>query len=352
MNYSKQILYSLCLIITISIEINAKTIAFQKQSKPNIVFILADDLGYGDLSCYGQQKFATPHIDLLAKKGMIFTQHYSGCTVCAPSRSALLTGLHTGHTPIRCNVECKPEGQYPLVKSAYTLAEMLKKAGYNTGAFGKWGLGFIGTDGDPNNQGFEVFYGYNCQNLAHNYYPDHLWSNSQRLILEGNLDSKQIQYAPDMIHDQAIQFIQNNHPKKTGKPFFLFYSTPIPHAELAAPEENIKRFRGQFEPEKRYEGATYGTEIFRKGAYGSQLEAHATFVAMVDYLDQKVGDIMQKLQKLGLDENTLIIFSSDNWPNQEGGADPDNFDHKGAIKGQKKRHDHGGKHRDHIAILA
>ncbi len=149
----------------------------KRQKAPNIIYILADDLGYGDLGCYGQKKFSTPNLDRLAAEGLRFTQHYSGSTVCAPSRSALMTGQHTGHTPIRGNMEKTPEGQVPLPDRAYTLAELLKEKGYVTGAFGKWGLGYPGSEGDPNNQGFDVFYGYNCQRLAHHYYTWHLWHN-------------------------------------------------------------------------------------------------------------------------------------------------------------------------------
>ncbi|MEG2945876.1 MAG: sulfatase-like hydrolase/transferase, partial [Bacteroidales bacterium] len=158
----------------------------QRTSTPNVVFILADDLGYGDLSCYGQEKFETPNIDRLALNGMRFTQCYSGTTVSAPSRSALITGLHTGHTFVRGNKEIKPEGQFPLPADTRTIFQLFQEAGYTTGAFGKWGLGGIGTSGEPNNMGIDNFYGYNCQLLAHNYYPDHLWENKQRIELDGN----------------------------------------------------------------------------------------------------------------------------------------------------------------------
>ena len=157
-----------------------------KDKKPNVVFILADDLGYGDLSCYGQEKFETPNIDKLAQSGMRFTQCYSGTTVSAPSRSCLLTGTHSGHTPVRGNLELDPEGQFPLPDDAHTIFEVMKDAGYKTSAFGKWGLGYIGSTGDPKNQGCDTFYGYNCQLLAHSYYPDHLWDNDKRVELEDN----------------------------------------------------------------------------------------------------------------------------------------------------------------------
>ena len=156
------------------------------KSKPNVIYILADDLGYGDLSCYGQEKFSTPNIDKLAKEGMLFTQHYSGSSVCAPSRSALMTGLNTGHTFVRGNIEVEPEGQIPIPKETFTIAELLKEKGYATGVFGKWGLGNPGSEGDPLLQGFDTFYGYNCQKLAHNYYPDHLWNDENKIILTEN----------------------------------------------------------------------------------------------------------------------------------------------------------------------
>jgi arylsulfatase A-like enzyme len=154
--------------------------------RPNVIFILADDLGYGDLSCYGQTKFKTPNIDQLAASGIRFTNHYSGCTVCAPSRSSLMTGLNTGHTYIRGNKSMEPEGQEPLPSDVYTVAELFKDASYATGAFGKWGLGGPGTDGAPGKQGFDEFFGFNCQSLAHNYYPEYLWHNDQKVLLEGN----------------------------------------------------------------------------------------------------------------------------------------------------------------------
>jgi arylsulfatase A-like enzyme len=307
-------------------------------SKPNIIYILADDLGYGDLSCNGQKNFQTPNLDRMAAGGMIFTQHYSGATVCAPSRSALMTGQHTGHTPIRGNKEWQPEGQFPLEAKAITIAEMLKEAGYVTGAFGKWGLGFVGTEGDPNQQGFDEFYGYNCQRLAHNYYPGHLWDNQVKVVLEGNSGDKFEVYAPKLIHERALQFIEKNK----DKPFFLFYPNVIPHAELLLPEENLAEFRGKFQPEKAFKGAEPGSEGFREGPYGTQPESHAAFAAMVTLLDKQVGEVLAKLKELGLEKNTLVIFSSDNGPHQEGGADPDYFDSNGPLKGYKRDLYEGG----------
>ena len=304
---------------------------------PNIIYILADDLGYGDLSCYGQQKFSTPNIDKLAQEGILFKQHYTGCTVSAPSRSCLMTGLHTGHTPIRGNKGWEPEGQWPLPAKSLTVAEMLKTRGYVTGAFGKWGLGFIDTEGDPNSQGFDEFYGYNCQSLAHNYYPDHLWHNHQKILIHENDIGKTGAYSPDLIHKEALGFIEQNK----NKPFFLFYPTTIPHAELFAKNEYMDMFRGKFDPEKSFRGTDDGPN-FRLGPYGSQSEAHAAFAAMIKQLDDYVGEIIAKLAELGLEKNTIILFASDNGPHLEGGADPDYFNSNGPLKGYKRDMYEGG----------
>ena len=211
----------------------------QKKTKPNIIFIFADDLGYGDIGCYGQQKIETPNIDKLAQKGIKFTQFYSGSTVCAPSRSSFLTGLHTGHTAIRGNVSYPPEGQTPIPDSVITFANILQQNGYATAAFGKWGLGYITTSGDPNKKGFDLFYGYNCQSLAHNYYPDHLWNNHDRV----DFAAKDSVYSADIIHQQAIQYIKNSGEK----PFFIYLPYTIPHGEVIAPHDStyyyyIKKF--------------------------------------------------------------------------------------------------------------
>ena len=304
---------------------------------PNIIYILADDLGYGDLSCYGQQKFETPNIDRLAAQGMRFTQHYSGSTVCAPSRSVLMTGMHTGHTFIRGNKEVRPEGQYPIPDSTFTLAELLKEAGYATGAFGKWGLGYPGSEGDPTRQGFDTFFGYNCQRLGHNYYPYYLWSNQEKIVLEENAGSGIGVYGPQMIHDKTLAFIEDNK----NNPFFLYVPSIIPHAELLAPESYMEKYRGKFLPEKAYQGVDDGPE-FRDGPYGSQPESHAAFAAMIHMLDEQVGEIVQKVEELGLSENTLIFFTSDNGPHMEGGADPEYFDSNGPLRGFKRDLYEGG----------
>ena len=313
----------------------------EQARRPNVLFILADDLGYGDLSCYGQRKFRTPHIDSLAAAGMRFTQCYAGTTVSAPSRSCLLTGTHSGHTAVRGNIELPPEGQYPLPEGAAALFLNFKKAGYATGVFGKWGLGFVGTTGEPARQGVDRFYGFNCQLLAHSYYPDHLWSDSLRVELADNTDAipyGQGSYAPDLIHAQALDFIDTAAP---DGPFFLFYPTTIPHAELIVPQDSIiDRFRGLY-PETPYVGTDSG-KSFRKGGYCSQAYPRATFAAMVARLDRYVGELVQKLRDKGLYDNTVIIFASDNGPHREGGADPVFFDSNGIYRGYKRDLYEGG----------
>jgi len=307
------------------------------QTKPNVIYILADDLGYGDLSCYGQELFSTPNIDRLATTGMRFTQHYSGSTVCAPSRSSLMTGLHTGHTFIRGNKSVEPEGQYPIPEEIYTMAEAMQDAGYATGAFGKWGLGPPSSEGDPTNQGFDRFFGYNCQALAHHYYPRHLWSNKDSVALAENAGQAKVTYAPELIQEEALAFIDDHQ----DEPFFMFVPNVIPHAELIAPERIMVKHRGEYLPENNYEGTDDGPK-YRLGPYESQEESHAAFVAMIEVLDDQVGAIIDKVEALGLTENTLIIFTSDNGPHLEGGADPDYFDSNGPLQGYKRDLYEGG----------
>ena len=315
----------------------------QETELPNVVFILADDLGWGDLGCYGQRNFETPNIDRLASEGMRFTQCYSGTTVSAPSRSCLVTGTHSGHTPIRGNMELDPEGQFPLPAGTGTIFHDFKDAGYTTGAFGKWGLGFVGTTGDPGRQGVDRFFGFNCQLLAHSYYPDHLWDNERRIVLEDNRNDGsygQGTYAPDLIHEKALGFL--DQAAKDGKPFFMWYPTTIPHAELIVPQDSIiQRLRGRY-PETPYHGTDPGMPGFLKGGYISQEEPHATFAAMITRLDAYVGEIVAKLKEDGLYDNTIIIFSSDNGPHREGGADPDFFDSNGPWRGYKRDVYEGG----------
>lgn len=305
---------------------------------PNVIFILADDLGYGDLSCYGQTKFSTPNIDQLAKEGLLFTQHYSGSTVCAPSRSALLTGLHTGHTMVRGNKEVQPEGQYPLPDSVFTMVKMFKAKGYITGMFGKWGLGFPGSTGDPLKQGFDKFFGYNCQRLAHNYYPPFLWDDDKRVNIEENEGENNGVYAPNVIHKNAMKFIESNK----SKPFFLFLPTVLPHAELAAPDSIMEKYGGQFEEVTPYKGAEPDDLNYKKGPYSSQQKPRTAFASMISVLDEQVGEIIRKLKEHGLYDNTIIVLTSDNGPHREGGADPDFFDSNGDLKGYKRDLYEGG----------
>lgn len=308
-----------------------------EKKAPNVVFIIADDLGYGELSCYGQERFSTPNIDRLALEGMRFTQCYSGTTVSAPSRACLMTGLHSGHAPIRGNREVKPEGQMSLPAGINTVFQVFKNAGYTTGCFGKWGLGAPGAEGDPNRQGVDDFFGYNCQLLAHNYYADHLWDNGKRVELTDNYDGGYGTYTQDLIHERGLQFLEKNK----DKPFFLFLPYVIPHAELIVPEDSIiAKFRGKF-PEKPFHGCDSGP-AFRKGGYCSQKEPHATFAAMIYRLDVYVGQVVAKLKELGLYDNTIIVFCSDNGPHMEGGADPEFFNSNGIFRGYKRDVYEGG----------
>ncbi len=267
--------------------------------KPNIVFILADDLGYGDLGSYGQQKIRTPHLDQMAKEGMRFTQFYAGSPVCAPSRAVLMTGKHGGHAFIRDNKEVRPEGQWPIPATEVTIAEVLKTRGYATGAFGKWGLGFVGSTGDPNRQGFDLFYGYNCQREAHNFYPDHLWRNDKRVVLEGNnrgLTGKH--YSHDLIEAEALQFIRDNR----DKPFFAYVPFTIPHLALQVPEDSLAEYAGKWD-DPPYDG---------KNGYLPHPTPRAAYAAMVTRMDRSVGRIFALLKELKLDDDTLVIFTSDN----------------------------------------
>jgi arylsulfatase A-like enzyme len=306
---------------------------------PNIIFILADDMGYGDVSCYGQQRFRTPHIDRLAAEGMKFTQAYAGTAVCSPSRSSLFTGQHTGHTPVRGNLPVPPEGQYPLPDSSVIIPQLLKQAGYATGCFGKWGLGGPGTSGDPVNKGFDEFFGYNSQTLAHNYYPHHLWHNREKIMLPENRGGRSVTYAPELIHQKTLDFID----KHKDQPFAVFVTTVIPHAEMAAPPAYMKRTIGKFGPEKPYIGADTAAPGFAKsGPYLSQPYPQAAFAAMVLVLDDQVGQIMAKLKQLHLDDNTIVVFTSDNGPSDEGGKNSAYFNSSGGFRGMKRDLYEGG----------
>lgn len=296
----------------------------------NVIYILADDLGYGDLGCYGQMKIHTPHIDQMAHQGILFRQHYAGCTVSAPSRCALMTGLHTGHTQIRGNKEIQPEGQQPMAAGTYTIGRLMQEAGYATGIFGKWGLGYPGSESVPNRMGFDTFFGYNCQREAHTYYPDHLWANEERVDYPENDQLGRQTYAQDLIHEQAKNFIRTNR----DKPFFALLTYTLPHAELNLPHDSIYQI---------YENA-FEEVPFRPagGSYYASEKPYASFAAMVSRLDHYVGEILAELKALGLDQNTLVIFTSDNGPHREGGANPDFFQSYGPLKGCKRDVYEGG----------
>lgn len=292
---------------------------------PNIIYILLDDAGYGDLSCYGQEKFTTPNVDRLAREGMRFTQHYSGSTVCAPTRSTLMTGLHTGHTPIRGNREHKPVGQVPLPAEAVTVAEALKGRGYATAAFGKWGLGFPGSEGDPLNQGFDRFYGWNCQRNAHTYYPTWLYDDREKTGLDGKT------YAHTLVMDKSLEWVRGN---KDG-PFFLYLAVTIPHAAMHVPEKYAAPFRKKF-PQFEHKVARYGNNR------PFHTNPAAQFAGMMTVMDEGVGKLLRLLRELGIDANTVVMLSSDNGPHLEGGHMPDFFNSSGGLRGHKRDLTEGG----------
>ncbi|NCI45246.1 arylsulfatase [Sediminibacterium soli] len=317
-----------------AVALTVSVFAGAQRSRPNLIFILADDLGYSDIGCYGQQKIKTPNIDALARQGTRFTQYYSGSTVCAPARSAFLTGLHTGHTPIRGNRELPPEGQYPLPDSSISFPMLLQQSGYYTAAFGKWSMGFIGSSGDPQKKGFDDFFGYNCQRLAHKYYPDHLWFNHTKIDYPGNpyLHSD---YSADIIHAKALETLQ----KQDGsRPFFLYLPYTLPHFDLTVPHDSLYQHYVKLfnEPPK--------TIVAKNDTTGKPFEPypHAAFAAMVSRLDQYVGEVVALVKKKGLDKNTLIIFTSDNGPHKEGGGDPEFFQNTASLRGIKRDLYEGG----------
>ncbi len=323
---------------------------------PNVVYILADDLGYAELGCYGQKRIKTPHLDALAAEGMRFTQHYAGNAVCAPSRCSLMTGKHPGHAYIRNNGDPKgPEfdalrrkfgwefpGQNPIPDEEVTIAEVLKQKGYATAAIGKWGLGHIGTTGDPNRQGFDLFFGYNCQRHAHSFYPGHLWRNHEKVKLANDppvpghaklpdgadpndpasyAPFKGKDYAPDRMLDAALTFIREH---KEG-PFFLYYPSTIPHLALHIPDDELKPYLGQWKETP-----------FTGGGYTPHMTPRAAYAAMISRLDREVGQIMSLIKELGLDEDTVVMFSSDNGTTHlEREVDYEFFESVGPLRGLK-----------------
>ena len=299
----------------------------KQPQKPNVIYILADDLGYGDIEPYGQQIIKTPYLTKMAKEGMLFTQHYAGSTVSAPSRSSLMTGLHTGHTQIRGNKEIDPEGQQPMEGDTYTVGKMMQNAGYATGLFGKWGLGYPESPSIPKTMGFDEFYGYNCQRQAHTYYPEHLWKNEKMVILEGNQKGERNTYSQELIHQEALSFIRDHK----DEPFFAMLTYTLPHAELNLPHDSIYHI---------YENMFEETPF--SGGYHDSEKPRASFAAMVSLLDKYVGEVMAELKELGIDDNTIIIFTSDNGPHTEGGADPAFFNSSGPLRGVKRDLYEGG----------
>ena len=289
-------------------------------SKPNIIFIMADDLGYGDLGCYGQELLSTPHIDALANEGVKFSQAYAGGPVCAASRSVLMTGLHNGHTPARDNV---PHYHTYLQEEDITVAELLKQAGYRCGGIGKWSLGDAGTAGRATNQGFDTWFGYLNQDHTHYYYTEYLDDDESRLELTGNTQSKKY-YSHDLMTERALQFINESQ----DEPFFLYAAYTAPHANNEA--EGVL--------------GVHGMEVPDYGEYADKdwPEPQKGHAAMISRLDRDIGALMDKLQALGIDDNTLVIFSSDNGPHKEGGADPEFFGSGGPLKGIKRDLYEGG----------
>jgi len=326
--------------------------------KPNIILILADDLGYNEIGAYGQKKIRTPNIDRLAQEGVRLTDHYSGSPVCAPSRAVLLTGLHTGHAYIRDNDEMGDrgdvwrdlslEGQRPLPAGTVTIASMLKRAGYATAAVGKWGLGGPGSTGEPNRLGFDLFFGFLCQRIAHNHYPPYLWRNKTKVTLDNpgiypherlpaGKDPNALssyaryggkQYALDVMGEEARAFVRENN----ARPFFLYFAPTIPHAALQVPEDSLAEYAGAF-PDTPYVGD--------KG-YLPHRAPRAAYAAMVTRLDREVGRLMQLVHDLGLDRDTLIIFTSDNGPTFNGGTESAFFESAGPLRGLKTMVYEGG----------
>lgn len=289
----------------------AAATASARATKPNILFILADDLGYGDLGCYGQKLIATPNIDKLASESMRFTQFYCGSTVCAPSRCALMTGLHTGHARIRGNARAD------LLPEDVTIAEVLKGVGYRTALVGKWGLGTAGNSGVPNRQGFDEFYGFLDQKHAHTQYPTQLWENETEVFLDGNFGPGRKDYAQDLFTKRALRFLEAN---KTG-PFFLYLSYTTPHAN-----NELTKQTGN------------GMEIPGENPYSDKPwpKPDRDFAGVVAKLDRDVGAVLAKIQELGIGEDTLVLFASDNGPHREGGNNPELFDSNGPLRGIKR----------------
>ncbi len=291
-------------------------------SRPNIVFILADDLGIGDLGCYGQQRIATPNLDRLAAEGLRFQNAYAGAAVCAPSRCVLMTGLHAGHARIRDNHNYRAE-RVPLHPDDVTVARLLRAAGYRTALIGKWGLGEAGTHGAPLRQGFDEFYGFLNQDHAAVYYPHHIWDNESEVILTGNLGIRKKHFAQDLLTSRALEFLR----RTASQPFFLYLSYTLPHAD-----SELARDTGDGFPVPDY--GRYAQRDWPRVEKG--------YAAAVEILDRDVGRILERLRELGLDSNTLVLFSSDNGPANVGAHSPEFFSSAGGLRGHKGQPYEGG----------
>jgi arylsulfatase A len=302
----------------------------QRTDRPNILLIQADDLGYGDLSAYGQSRFQTPSLDRLAREGIRFTQYYAGSTVCAPSRTALMTGLHTGHAWIRGN------GDIPLRDQDVTVAMSLRDAGYRTAVIGKWGLGGPGTSGQPDRKGFDYAFGFLDHRHAHRQFTDHLWRNGERVATDANLD-----YVNDLFTRETAAFIE----RADSRPFFVYLNYTVPHAELRVPADSLDPLRGQF-PEtpfvnKEADAKVSGPDNVSLG-YRSQPTPHAAFAAMITRMDRDIGRLADLVHDRGLERQTLLLFISDNGPHEEGGGDPQFFKSSGGLRGIKRDLYEGG----------
>jgi len=302
----------------------------ERSTRPNILFIQADDLGYGDLSAYGQAQFTTPSIDRLAREGIRFTRYYAGSTVCAPSRAALLTGLHTGHAFIRGNAEL------PLRDRDVTLAMVLRQAGYRTALIGKWGLGDPGTTGQPDKKGFDYSFGFLNQRHAHRQFTDHLYRNAKPVAVDLTRD-----YVNDLFTKETAAFIE----EKDSRPFFVYLNYTVPHAELRVPDDSLQPFKGRF-PETPFVNAkadqlATGRDTESLG-YRSQPTPHAAFAAMITRMDRDIGRLIDLIDQRSLGRQTLIVFTSDNGPHQEGGGDPAFFKSSGGLRGIKRDLYEGG----------
>lgn len=283
---------------------------------PNVLLIYADDLGYGELGCYGQTKIATPHLDALAARGQRYTRAYTGAPVCAPARCMLLTGRAAGSAQVRDNVELQPEGQKPLATGTPNLARSLQAAGYATGLYGKWGLGPVGSSGDPNAQGFDQFYGYACQRHAHSHTPEWLWRNQTREPLPPGT------YAPDRFRDEALAFLRT----RGERPFFVMYATTIPHMAMQVPEDSLAQYAGTF-PETPYTGGR---------GYTPHPTPRAAYAAMITRLDRDVGILLAELERRGELDRTIVMVTSDNGPTHDvGGVDTEFFASSGGLRGRK-----------------